>query len=154
MQIPVVLRPGRLKWAGLCLLFLLFTVMGVWLGLGGDRIGWACAVVFGLGILISVASMLPNASYLWLTDEGFTMRTLYRTHTFRWQDVTGFGVGWVLTNKMVMFNFEPEYRRTPRLRSLNVGLVGYEAGLPDNYGMTHEALADLLNEYKAAYQVA
>lgn len=150
MQSPdtVVLRPSRLKWAGIGLICLLFTIVGVWLGLTGNRIGWGCAIFFGLGVFISTASLLPNATYLRLTDEGFTMRSLYRTHTYRWKDVSGFAVGRVLTNKMVLFNFEPTYQRTPGLRSINVGLVGYEAGLPDTYGLTHEALAEMLNQYK------
>ncbi len=152
MQSPntVVLRPGRLKWAGIGVFCLLFTVAGVWLGSTGDKIGWGCAVLFGLGFLVSAASLLPGATYLRLTDEGFTMCSMYRSHTYRWQDVSGFTVGRVFTNKMVLFNFEPTYQRTPGLRSINVDLVGYEGGLPDSYGLSHEALAELLNQFKAS----
>ncbi|WP_406698637.1 hypothetical protein V5E97_07100 [Singulisphaera sp. Ch08] len=152
MQFPstVVLRPGRLKWAGIGLFCLLFTVVGVWLGLKGDKIGWGCAIIFGLGVLISTVCLLPNATYLRLTDDGFTICSMYRTHTYRWQEVTGFAVGRVFRNKMVLFNFEPTYQRTPGLRSINVGMVGYEAGLPDTYGLTHEALAEMLNQFKAS----
>jgi hypothetical protein len=91
-----------------------------------------------------------NASYLKLDSEGFTMCSMFRAQTFRWVDVTGFGVGRVLTNKMVMFNFEPTYTRTPGLRSFNVDLVGFEAGLPDSYGLKHDELAELLNKFKQA----
>ncbi|MDE2427936.1 MAG: hypothetical protein KGM99_04365, partial [Burkholderiales bacterium] len=104
----------------------------------------------GLGLLIALVSMLPNASYLQLTPEGFTMRSLYRSHFFRWKDVTAFAVGRVVSNKMVMFNFAPTYQGPSKFRSFNASLTGYEAGLPDSYGMSHEALADLLNQYKTA----
>jgi hypothetical protein len=150
MQSPdtVVLRPGRLKWAGIGLVCLLFTVVGVWLGLSGNKMGWG-AIFFGLGVLISTVSLLPNATYLRLTDEGFTICSMYRPHTYRWQDVSGFAVGQACTNKMVLFNFEPTYQRSPGLRSINIGLVGYEAGLTETYGLTHEALAELLNQFKS-----
>lgn len=41
------------------------------------------------------------------------------------------------------------YQRTPKLRSFNTELTGFEAGIPDSYGLRHEDLADLLNRYKA-----
>ncbi|WZO97053.1 hypothetical protein EP7_004070 [Isosphaeraceae bacterium EP7] len=59
----------------------------------------------------------------------------------------------MIRNKMVMFNFEPGYQRAPGLRSTNVGLVGYYAGLPDNYGLSHAKLADLMNQFKAAHEL-
>jgi hypothetical protein len=49
---------------------------------------------------------------------------------------------------MVMFNYVKSYQRTPKLRSFNTALTGFEAGIPDSYGLRHEDLADLLNRYK------
>lgn len=150
----VVLRPSPWKWLGVGAVCLLFMIGGAWMVRQGEWIGWLCLAFFGAGLLVSAISLLSNANYLRLDSDGFTMCSLYRAHTYRWADVTGFGVGRILTNKMVMFNFDPTYERTPGLRSFNVNLVGYEAGLPDSYGLTHEALADLLNEYKNASREA
>lgn len=144
------LRPSRLKWLGVGTICLLFVVIGVLMIKDGKSAGWLSVIFFGLGCVVTVVSMLPRATYLRLTPEGFTMCSMFRAHTFRWQDVTGFSVGRVALNKMVLFNYAPSYQKSPGLRSLNVGLVGYEAGLPDNYGLGHDALAALLNQYKAA----
>ncbi|WZO97052.1 hypothetical protein EP7_004069 [Isosphaeraceae bacterium EP7] len=81
MPDPVVLSPGRLKWAAVGLLFILLTGVGVWIGMTGDKFGWWIAAFFGLGILLTVVVLLPGAIYLNLTDEDFTMCTLYRYHT-------------------------------------------------------------------------
>lgn len=147
---PLVLRPKRAKMAGLGLGTLLFVLTGLWMVRDGDAFGWLIVGFFGLCLLVFLALLLPGAAYLALDSEGFTMCSLFRAHTLRWADVTGFGIGRVLTNKMVMFNFVDSYRPTPGLRTLNSNLVGFEAALPDSYGLSHEALAQLMNQYKAA----
>ena len=48
-----------------------------------------------------------------------------------------------------MFNYVESYPRSPKLRSLNTALTGFEAAIPDSWGLAHEDLADLLNRYKA-----
>jgi hypothetical protein len=35
------------------------------------------------------------------------------------------------------------------LRSFNTELTGFEAAIPDSYGLGHQDLANLLNRYKA-----
>lgn len=147
---PVVLRPSPWKWAGVGAICLVLALGGALLARQGRWIGWVSLLFFGVGLLVSVVAAMPTASYLRLDPEGFTICSLYRAHKVRWTDVTGFGVGRIFLNKMVMFNFEPTYQRTPGLRSLNAGIVGYEAGLPDNYGLSHEELADLMNNYRDA----
>ena len=114
-----------------------------------DMFGWLAIAFFGLCLSVSLICLPPKASYLRLTPDGFTMCSLFRAHTIRWEDVTVFGVGRVFTNKMVMFNYVESYQRTPKLRWLNTELTGFEAGTPDSYGLRHEDLADLLNRYKA-----
>jgi hypothetical protein len=143
-----VLHPSVLKWFGIGLFFF---VISFFMIADGRTVGWFCLVVFGLGLVIVGISVLPNASYLRLTPEGFTVCSLYRAHTLRWKDVAGFAVGGLPLNKMVMFNFSSSYQKPGgTIRAINVGLAGYEGGLPDSYGLSHEALADLLNQYKAA----
>jgi len=50
---------------------------------------------------------------------------------------------------MVMFNYVESYSRSPKLRRFNTEITGFEAAIPDSYGLRHEDLADLLNRYKA-----
>jgi hypothetical protein len=146
---PILLRPKPTKWLLVALGSLAFVLIGIWMIRSRDMFGWLAIVFFGLCLAVSLICLLPKASYLRLTPEGFTMCSLFRAHTIRWEDVTGFGVGRVFTNKMVMFNYVKSYQRTPRLRSFNTELTGFEAGIPDSYGLRHEDLADLLNRYKA-----
>ena len=57
-------------------------------------------------------------------------------------------------HRMVGMRFSPScegHRKHPRLRRFNEALLGYEAALPDNYGMKHQDLAQLLNRKKAEY---
>lgn len=149
-DMPIMLRPKPTKWLGVALCSLAFVLIGIWMVRSGEIMGWMGIVFFGLCLSVSLICMLPKASYLLLTPDGFTMCSLFRSHTIRWEDVTGFGVGKVFTNKMVMFNFVDSYQRSPRLRSFNTELVGFEAAIPDSYGLKHEDLADLLNRYKAS----
>ena len=69
--------------------------------------------------------MLLNASYLELNSAEFTMCSLFRAHTIRWVDVSTFGVGRIMGNKMVMFNFVDSYQGSPKLRILNAGVTGF-----------------------------
>lgn len=150
---PTLLRPRRGKWLLLALASLAFVLAGVSLGADSlwDRAGIA---FFGLCFLVSLVTMLPGGAYLRLTSEGFTMCSLFRTHTFRWADVEGFVVGRVLLSRKVMVKFAGSFPRSRALRWLNVRLFGFEGALPDSYGLRPEELADLLNAYKASAQAA
>src|SRR5262245_46292743 len=144
---PTTLRPSPWKWLGVGLISLAFTLAGAQMVGSGDPKGWLGLVFFGAGVVISVVCVLPNASYLKLDADGFTVRSLYRAQTVRWADVAEIGVGRVFLNKMVMLNFEPTFTRVAGLRSLNAGLTGFEGGVPDSYGLKHEELAELMNEF-------
>ncbi|MFN8005874.1 MAG: hypothetical protein U0V70_02355 [Terriglobia bacterium] len=147
---PLLLRPRALKFIVLAIFsFGLFWV-GVWMIRDGDAWGWLCAGFFGLCFLVFMALMHPKASYLELTPEGFTICSLFRAQSFRWADVAKFEVGLTMGKKMVMFNFVESYSRSPKLRSLSSGLTGFEAGLPDSYGLKYEELAELMNQFRAA----
>ena len=147
---PILLRPKPTKWLVVALGSLAFVLIGIWMVRSREMLGWLGIVFFGLCLSVSLSCILPKASYLRLAPDGFTICSLFRAHTIRWQDVTGFGVGRVFTNKMVMFNYVESYQRSSKLRSFNTELTGFEAAIPDSYGLKHEDLADLLNRYKAS----
>jgi len=150
---PTLLRPRRGKWLLVALGSLVFVLAGASLG-PSSWLDWLGISFFALGFLVSLASLLPRAAYLRLTPKGFTVCSLFVARTYRWEDVREFGVGRVLLWKMVMVNFVPSFPRSRALRSLNLKLCGFEGALPDNYGLAHEKLAGLLNEYKASVQGA
>jgi hypothetical protein len=159
-----VLRPSRLKWLLVLGISLTFVVGGLlalfWPGRAGapQREGawvmWLCVGFFGLGVVVCLLQFLPRSSFLRLDGEGFTIRTLYRERTYRWEDVDTFGVTVVSFNKMVGFNFAPHFDRAARLRRVNKAIAFFEGALPDTYGMKAEDLADLMNEYKCRHEAA
>jgi len=147
---PLLLRPSRVKTLGLAAVSLAFVLTGLWMVNDGDGFGWYGVGFFGLCLVIFLVVMLPNAAYLRITLEGFTMCSLYRAQTFRWVDVSFFGVGHMLGHRMVMFNLVGTDRSLRKLRAFNAGLSGYEAALPGTFGLRHAELAELMNRYKAA----
>ncbi len=145
----LLLRPRRAKWLLLLIASLALTVAGIWMIRGGETKGWFVVAVFALSTLMSGAMLLPGSAYLRLTPDGFEMRSLYRHSRTRWVDVTWFRTGRIGLNKMVLFDYAPSYTRSARARALASALTGTEAALPDTYGHSAEALATLLNDWRA-----
>jgi hypothetical protein len=115
-------------------------------------------VFFGLCGVVSLTQFVPGSSFLQLTPEGFTVRTMWRTQSYRWSDIEQFGVCEVRTGhglqRMVGFDFSPSYPGADSgqmLRNMNRRMSGFEAALPDNYGWSYAELAEHLNTLKARY---
>ena len=156
-----VLRPSRLSWLLVLAISLAFVVGGL-LALFGPRPAkpedawgmWLCVGFFGLVAGVALLQFLPQSSFLRLHADGFTVRTLYREATYRWEDVDTFGVMVVRLHKMVGFNYAPHFDRAKRLRRAVAAVAGFEGALPDTYGMKAEELANLMNEYKYQHDLA
>ena len=112
-----------------------------WLGIG----------FFGLGCIVFVLQLLPNASYLRLTPEGFTMCSLFRSHSYSWTETKTFAAGYVSQMKTVVFSHSPSYTKQISIRKMNKKHFGFESCLPDTYGMSAEELADLMNKWKRRF---
>lgn len=156
-----VLWPSRFKWLLVLAVSLTFVVVGLLALFGPRPVGpedawamWLCVGFFGLGAGASLLQFLPQSSFLRLHADGFTVRTLYREATYRWEDVDPFGVVAIRHNRMVGFNYVPHFDRAKRLRRAVAALAGFEGALPDTYGLKAEELADLMNEYKYRYEAA
>jgi hypothetical protein len=166
MRDEIVLVPSKKKQALMLLVATLFVLAGIFIVSKTDAsdvwIGYVCIVFFGLGGVVFAAQLLPGSSFLKIRRDGFEFRALWRGTAFRWSDVQEFGVaeftlyhgGIPQKHRMVGFRFSPSSARRdahPRLHRLNQALVGYDAALPDNYGMKHDELASLLNQKKMEY---
>ena len=79
---------------------------------------------------------------------------MFRSHTFKWSEVSEFGVGQIFGNKMVLMNFSESYKASPSLRKFSITFVGADGALPDSYGLKPEDLAELMNIYKATSHAA
>jgi hypothetical protein len=144
---PVMLTPSRRKWILILLISAGFTAIGIWMVARGDTTGWFPLAFFGLCTVAGVIALLPGAGGLRLDRDGFAVTSLFRSHTYRWHDTSGFAVTRISGNKMVVFDDVNAAGRA--IASVNVGLVGRNAGLPDTYGLGADALAELLTFWRA-----
>jgi len=149
-QDTITLRTKPAKTLLYLFISLLFVVIGV-LIFNGTLIDWLGIGFFGLGCIVFVLQLLPNASYLRLTPEGFTICSLFRSHSYSWTEIDNFAFGYVSKMKTVVFNHSSPYKKQIALRKTNKKLFGFEACLPDTYGMSAEELADLMNTWKRRF---
>lgn len=144
LKIPITLRPSRLKLLLLLAVSSLFVIGGCWMVHDGLWFGYPVASFFALCSACFVVSFHPRASYLHLTPEGFTYCSLFRAHNVKWVDVREFGVISVADRQMVAWNFTSGYTASASGRSLSKSLSGYEAALPNTYGLKPHDLAQLM----------
>jgi hypothetical protein len=150
----LLLRPSKKGSLGLLLICSVFVAAGVWAASEGHIIGWFASCFFGLGVLVAIVQLLPNASYLLLTENGLEARTMYRSWSVSWKDIAFFTTASIgPMNRMVVFNFSDHYERAKITRRFAGGIAGYEGALPDTYGMKADELADLLNNWKASFEM-
>lgn len=144
------LRPRRLPLLGLLAVALAFTAAGV--GMTGDRplAGWFVAGFFGLCAVVFAVQLIPNSTYLRLEPAGFTFASMFRAHFVPWDGVQQFSLTQVGTQRMVGWTFTPSYAAHATGRRVSRALSGLEAGLPDTYGLTAEALVELLERHRQA----
>ena len=120
-----------LVWCG-------FLAGGVWLLRRGNDWGWVAAVLGGIGAFLSAMTLLPGGAYLRLTSEGFTVGGMLKSFSVRWNDARGFGVVQVSAGG----------KRAVGYQFADTAADVAQGALPDTYGLTHEDLADLLNEWQ------
>lgn len=149
--LPMTLRPSPWKTLALMAVSAIFVAAGVWMLPEEPLIGYLCVSFFGLGLIVFPISLLPNASYLRLTREGFTFCSLFRSHTVAWTDVAEFFVVTIGRNKMVGWHYVPEYPDQAVGRAVADSLTDLEGALPDTYGLKPEVLAALMNDLLQAY---
>lgn len=112
-------------------------------------------VLGGICSLVAVATalqLLPGASELVLDSEGFSIKAMFRKQRYLWADVTGFTVGKIGLNSMVMFDLTEEFKKRSAAEKAAAEFMkninGHEAALPANYGMTPQDLSQLMNRWR------
>jgi hypothetical protein len=147
-NLPVTYRTRPMKMAFLALGSGIFVAIGLWLLPRQPFIFLPCIFFFGLCALVGLVSLLPNSSYLTLTEQGFLFASLFRKHFVAWSSVQSFVPVKIRFNSMVGWNYSSEFQESRRLRKVNTAIAGAEAALPDTYGMSVEKLADLMNQLR------
>jgi hypothetical protein len=148
IELPMTLHASKAKMVGLVAMSAVFVAIGLYMSPKEPVMGLLSAGFFGLCGIVGVLGLIPGGSYLLLERDGFTTSSLFRKHSYQWRDVGSFGVTRISRNKMVCWNFAPDYSGPKRGASLSKTLTGIEAALPDTYGKKAEDLAELMNELR------
>jgi len=147
---PVILHIGRKRMYLLLIGSVLFVATGIVMVLKGEESGWLPACFFGLMAIVGAVSLLPEATTLRLDADGMETTTLFRKTHFRWRDVSDFSVAsllslWPAASRYVCFNLSTLSGPGTKLA---VAFTGRTSMLPDTYGLSAEALALLLNNWR------
>lgn len=108
-------------------------------------------VFFLAGAGLCILMLSPERSHLLLTPAGFTVRSIFKASHFRWDEVVEFRTLSVKGTTMVVYSLSPQgkLRYTESLwRKLNRAVSGGDESLPDTYGMSADALAQLMNQWR------
>ena len=150
LQIPATLRPSRAKRVWLFVGSLLFVLGGIWMIREGQRTGYFVTGVFSICLAVAVILFIPGAAWLRLTADGFTFCSLFRTQTVRWVQVREFSI--IRVNiPMVAWNFTDDCPPPGRARRFAKWLWGYEAALPDAYGIKPLELLEVMETLRQRY---
>ncbi len=152
----VLLKPDTRKW----LLILLFAAAGVVVAqlsgsdMKGGVFGYWFVLVFGsVGSLIAAIQLIPGSSSLKLDRAGITITKVFRKRFVPWCECSEFKVWAVDDPYYWLFRSRSEFvlfssGRSDRNAEANKKLFGEDDSLPDTYGMSAQALCDLLNEWR------
>ena len=148
---PVILHIGRKRMYLLLIGSVLFVATGIVMVLKGEESGWLPACFFGLTAIVGAVSLLPEATTLRLDADGMETTTLFRKTHYRWRDVSDFRAAsplpllWPTAYRYVCFNLSTLSGPGTKLA---VAFTGRTSMLPDTYGLSAEALALLLNNWR------
>lgn len=147
----LTLYPKRLTTIIYLFISLLFTFVSISMITDKEPIGWAILIFSSFGFIVFTVKLLPNSSYLHISEKGFTICSLFRKSFTNWGKIDQFGVGYVGGNKSVVMLFDPKYKKLETTRKILRNLAGAEGSLPDTYGKSAEELASLLNAWKERF---
>lgn len=140
-NLPLTLRPGKLKNIILILISIAFICMGIVLI---DKNLWVAILtifLFGISLIVFIINLIPNTSYLKIDERGLEIKSLFRTTFIPWQVVSGFKTKQIFVNRLVTFDINEKYLENSKIKSKT-------GAFPDTYGMSAKKLAALLNDYK------
>ena len=146
-QLPITLKPSKLKILISFLFAIGLTAAGIWLRPIQPVLGTVTTAFFGLCIIAFGIQFLPGCAYLEVTKEGFTVVNMFQKKLTNWADVASFGVKKFPGNNLVVWRYSKDFGDAESERKLSDKFAGAQASLPDTYGMSAEDLAEMLNKF-------
>lgn len=146
----LVLKLDRLRWLVVFLISAGFVGIAVWLGPEEEpMVFWGAGGFFLVCALVAAPLMFGVGSSLTLDRDGFSCRTLFRTFRREWRECSAFHPISVGSRKFVGFSAQQDEAAHPGLASVSHALAGTSGMLPDTFGYSADALADLMTRFRA-----
>jgi hypothetical protein len=153
----LLLHPGRGKLLAKALLALVGGFAFIPLAADGSGSGRLILIICILAIPLLLINLIPGACLLQLDQDGFTMKSLFKQHRYRWIDVDSFVVvtkkqfGIIPISRRVGFIFSDNYQRSSASKAtayFTRAVIKFDVALPDHFGMKPAALASLLETWR------
>lgn len=109
---------------------------------------WPGAAFFLFGAVMLLVRAAKDGTSLRLGRDGFETQQVWNGRTIRWQDTSEFTVVSVSRAVPKLIVFDDAAVERAGTMGLNRHFVGRNSSLGETYGLTHEALADLLNAWR------
>lgn len=110
--------------------------------------GWFIISFFGLGVLVFAIQLIPGSAELKLTERGFTITNLFKSHFTKWSDVESFREGYLGPNKAVLFDYADTHAKHQVGKLIAKELSGNHGALPSKYGFKTSELVKIMNDWK------
>jgi len=157
--LPLTLYPSRKRVWLLLVAGPVMIAVGVMLIQEKMFHGWFAAVIGGLCIPLGLAMLHPRFGQLTIDEQGFESRWLRARLRFEWDQVAAFGVielkqKGITVGRYVGITIAPGAGKSRIGSTLNRLASGYDSSLPDNFGLSAEDLARLLEIYRQRHMAA
>jgi hypothetical protein len=147
--VPIRLRSPRAPWIGLLALSVLLLAVGIGVLPQEPLYGIAMIALFGAGIAIGIAQLMPANGWLLLDKDGFEFSALFRKTRVRWTEVDRIVPAFVMNKPAVGWTYKPEHR--PALPPGRTTLVGADRVFPGTYGLKQAEFAVMLQALHAMH---
>jgi hypothetical protein len=151
---PVQLKAAALKLWVFSLLSAVFGGVLLWMLLHEplpplkQLILWPGAVLSLFAAAMLLVRAAKDDTFLRLSRDGFETRLVWNSKTIRWQDTSDFAVVSISRHVPKLIVFDDAAVDRAGAAGLNRHFVGRNSSLAETYGLTHEALAELLNAWR------
>jgi hypothetical protein len=143
----LILKPRKLKYLMLLLpAIFIIAFFGIMMILVEIPVGWLVLVI-PLFLLV-LAKFIVDSHHLILDSEGFTLKGLFGSSSYKWVDIEEFRVRWSYFFKTIMFKYSDPSQSTSTAQTI-VGKLSFNLRtFPDIYTMKAEDLAALMNKLR------
>ena len=146
---PFTLYPSRSKF------FMLFAISASFVTVGAVMLVkqnssatmWFGVLFFALCAVVFGAYLLPNSASLTLDADGFQLKQFYFARKHRWQNVTNIDADYAPPSRIKRVRYDDSQWSGWRLARWETALLGYNATLPDTYGISADDLAALMAQW-------